>query len=478
MANSTTNIDTITSGQLQPEVTANQYFDAASPATLFGRKGVGSGFLSWAYYGGRMLVDGVLTTIANGTVTLTASNTNYVEATRAGVVSCNTTGFTAGRIPLYTVVVGTSAPTSYTDERAWVDPAYMTHQVSVSITSSDVTLTAAQARARHINLTGTLTGNRNLIVPNNGEWIVYNNTSGAFSVTVKTSAGTGDTVTQGSNRAFYADGTNVVATTAGTGNTAFGTIAVSGQSDVVADASSDTLTLVAGTGITLTTNAGSDSVTITNSGSASNSFTTISVSGQSDVVADSGTDTLTLVAGSGMTITTNAGTDTITFASSGGGGSGITLATPQASTSGTSIDFTSIPSGTKRIDVMFNGVSVSGTSPIIVQLGDSGGAENSGYTGAVSGMSSTVSTSTLSSGFALSDSGTSAAVLNGTLHLTLLNSSTFLWSATGLFGRSNSAAMFICGGIKALSAELDRIRITCVNGTDTFDAGSINIQYM
>jgi hypothetical protein len=477
MANSTTNIDTISSGQLQPEVTANQYFDAASPATLFGRRGSATSLLTWAYYGGRILVDGVLTTIANGTVTLTASNTNYVEATRAGVVSCNTTGFTAGRIPLYTVVVGGSAPTSYTDERAWVDPSYMTHTVSIAITSSDVTMTAAQARARHINLTGTLTGNRNLIVPNNGEWIVYNNTSGAFSVTVKTSAGTGDTVTQGSNRAFYADGTNVVATTAGTGNTAFGTIAVSGQSDVVADASSDTLTLVAGAGITLTTNAGSDSVTITNSGSASNSFTTISVSGQSDVVADSGTDTLTLVAGSGMTITTNAGTDTITLASSGGG-SGITLATPQASTSGTSIDFTTIPSGTKRIDVMFNGVSVSGTSPIIVQLGDSGGAENSGYTGAVSGMSSTVSTSTLSSGFALSDSGTSAAVLNGTLHLTLLNSSTFLWSATGLFGRSNSAAMFICGGIKALSAELDRIRITCVNGTDTFDAGSINIQYM
>jgi hypothetical protein len=481
MADSTTNIDTIESGQVQPEVTANQYFDAASPATLFGRRGSAASLLTWAYYGGDMLVDGVLTSIANGTVTLTASNTNYVEATRAGVVSCNTTGFTAGRIPLYTVVVGTTAPTSYTDNRAWVDPSYITHQVSIAITSADVTLTAAQARARHIILTGTLTGDRNLIVPNNGEWVVYNNTSGAYSVTVKTSAGTGDTVTQGTNRSFFADGTNVIATTTGGGSSvnSFATIAVSGQSDVVADSSTDTLTLVAGTGITLTTNAGSDSVTITNSGTASNSFTTIAVSGQSDVVADSATDTLTLVAGSNITLTTNAGTDTITIASSGGGGGGgITLGTPQASTSGTSIDFTSIPAGTKRIDVMFNGVSVSGTSPIIVQLGDSGGAENTGYTGAVSGMSSTVSTATLSSGFALSDSGTSAAVLNGTLHLTLLNSSTFLWSATGLFGRSNSAAMFICGGIKALSAELDRIRITCANGTDTFDAGSINIQYM
>ena len=57
-------------------------------------------------------------------------------------------------------------------------------------------------------------------------------------------------------------------------------------------------------------------------GSASDSFKTISVSGQSNVVADSSTDTLTYVAGSNMTITTDASTDTITFASSGGGGGG------------------------------------------------------------------------------------------------------------------------------------------------------------
>jgi hypothetical protein len=481
MADSTTNLNTVSSTQSAKEITINELFDAASPATLFGRNAVTTSGLTWGYYGGDMLVDGVLTSISNGTVVLTASTTNYVEATAAGVVSKNTTGFTAGRIPLYSIVTGTSSVTSYSDQRVWVDPRHIAHKVSISITSADVTMTAAQARARHIILSGTLTGDRSLIVPDSGEWVVYNNTSGAFSVTVKTSAGTGDTVVQGENRSFFADGTNVIATTTGGGSSvnSFATIAVSGQSDVVADSSTDTLTLVAGTGITLTTNAGSDSVTITNSGTASNSFTTIAVSGQSDVVADSATDTLTLVAGSNITLTTNADTDTITIAASGGGGGGsITLGTPQPSTSGTSIDFTSIPAGTKRIDVMFNGVSVSGTSPIIVQLGDSGGAENTGYTGAVSGMSSTVSTATLSSGFALSDSGTSAAVLNGTLHLTLLNSSTFLWSATGLFGRSNSAAMFICGGIKALSAELDRIRITCVNGTDTFDAGSINIQYM
>jgi hypothetical protein len=96
----------------------------------------------------------------------------------------------------------------------------------------------------------------------------------------------------------------------------FTTIAVSGQSNVVADQTNDSLTLVAGTGITLTTNATTDAITITGT-SVTNTFSTITVAGQSDVVADSASDTITLVAGTGMTITTNTTTDTITFESSG-----------------------------------------------------------------------------------------------------------------------------------------------------------------
>ena len=99
---------------------------------------------------------------------------------------------------------------------------------------------------------------------------------------------------------------------------AFTNIAVSGQSTVVSDGATDTLTLAAGDNVTITTNAGTDTVTI--SAASDSVFKTISVSGQSDVVADSATDTLTLVAGSNMTITTNASGDSITFASSGAGG--------------------------------------------------------------------------------------------------------------------------------------------------------------
>jgi len=99
----------------------------------------------------------------------------------------------------------------------------------------------------------------------------------------------------------------------------FETIAVAGQSSIVADTHIDTLTIAAGTGITLTTDATTDTLTITNSGTANNTFSTIAVAGQSDVVADSASDTLTLVAGTNITLTTNATTDSITIAASGGG---------------------------------------------------------------------------------------------------------------------------------------------------------------
>ena len=110
------------------------------------------------------------------------------------------------------------------------------------------------------------------------------------------------------------------------GGLAFKTIAVSGQSSVVADAPDDTLTLVAGSNVTITTDEATDTITIAASGGSGGlAFKTIAVSGQSDVVAESADDTLTLVAGSNVTITTNATTDTITISASGGSTGSVNL---------------------------------------------------------------------------------------------------------------------------------------------------------
>lgn len=119
MSSSTSNLDLLTQSQYGHYITVNGLADAASPAMLFGRRQALCSGLNWFYYGGVLLADGITTTVANNAaaLVLTASATNYIEATTAGVVSANTVGFTAGRIPLYTVVTGASSVTSYTDQR-------------------------------------------------------------------------------------------------------------------------------------------------------------------------------------------------------------------------------------------------------------------------------------------------------------------------------------------------------------------------
>jgi len=159
---------------------------------------------------------------------------------------------------------------------------------------------------------------------------------------------------------------------------------------------------------------------------------------------------------------------------------GITLGTEQATTSGTAINFTGIPSGKKRITVMFENVSTNGTSPIMVQIGDSGGIETTGYTGTkihFAGTGGAPTQAALSTGFEL---GNTAATdtKNGVLTLNLKDASDFTWVCQGhISNNTGTLNSGIVSGSKALSAELDRIRITTVNGTDTFDAGSINISY-
>lgn len=157
--------------------------------------------------------------------------------------------------------------------------------------------------------------------------------------------------------------------------------------------------------------------------------------------------------------------------------SSATLGTPVATTSGTNIDFTGIPTGVKRIIINFSGVSTNGTTNYLIQLGDSGGIETNGYlsTGISIATGGTVSGTTNTAGFVIA-SGAAANALSGSLILSLENVSTFTWTANGQFDATTTALKFLTSGGKSTSAVTDRVRIT-TTGSDTFDAGEINISW-
>jgi hypothetical protein len=215
MANSTSNITQITTAQSGKEVTANALFDAYSPGSAFGRNALTTSGLTWGFFGGKIIVDGVLTTIANATVALTASTTNYVEATRAGVVSKNTTSFTAGQIPLYQIVTGGSTVSSYTDWRMTNVP--VTGLLALAMTDANTTLSAAQATNNILQFTGAITAQRNIVVPLAAkQYTVFNNTTGGFGLQFIPPTGTGIVVAMGFRAIVYANGTDVVRVTADT----------------------------------------------------------------------------------------------------------------------------------------------------------------------------------------------------------------------------------------------------------------------
>lgn len=151
----------------------------------------------------------------------------------------------------------------------------------------------------------------------------------------------------------------------------------------------------------------------------------------------------------------------------------ITSGTLQNTTSGTTIDFLSIPAGAKKITVMLNGVSTNGASFPIIQLGDVDGFENTGYVGSHSNNLAAAAGQSFygGTGFEIRGGG-AATVVNVCFIFTLFNSTT--WQGMSV-GHSSTGGSIISAGIKTLSASLDRIRLTTINGTDIFDAGSINI---
>lgn len=154
---------------------------------------------------------------------------------------------------------------------------------------------------------------------------------------------------------------------------------------------------------------------------------------------------------------------------------GLVVGTAQNTTSGTSIDFTGIPSWAKRITLMLNGVSTNGIPAVILRVG-SGSIQSSGYASNGTGFGGTaISSVNYTTSFGLEDIGSAAYLRNGAITLTLLGSN--IWAMTSSYNRDASSAGAFGMGSVTLSGVLDRVRITTTNGTDTFDAGSVNIMY-
>jgi len=152
----------------------------------------------------------------------------------------------------------------------------------------------------------------------------------------------------------------------------------------------------------------------------------------------------------------------------------IVRATAVAATSGTSIDFTDIPAWAERITVMYSGLSTSGTSSLLIQIGPTSAVETTGYlstaiTSAAAGNAAVSSTA----GFAIFQDS-AAYTSQGIATIVNINSNIWVFSQTGRITSTNAT---FGSGDKTVASTLSRVRLTTVNGTDTFDAGSVNIIY-
>ena len=190
------------------------------------------------------------------------------------------------------------------------------------------------------------------------------------------------------------------------------------------------------------------------------------------------TGTTVSVESATVSIGTSATTGTRLIVDSTGVRGGITTATAQASTSGTTIDFTGIPSWAKKITVMFDGVSGNGSSHLLVQVGVSTGVVTTGYTSywAVFHGTNTVGSTSSTAGFGIWSAGAGETIY-GHMILTNITGNTWVSSHSGGLVVTTVNAGLGGGGRVALSSTLDRIRITHATGTEAFDAGTINIMY-
>jgi hypothetical protein len=324
-------------------------------------------------------------------------------------------------------------------------------------------------------------------------------TSGTLAISYSGTAlpiangGTGQTTRQAAINALVDDLRNTRFLRANGTNATMSTIQVTDVPTLNQDTTGTAANVTATTNSTLTTLSAlslpGSQVSGNISGNAANVTGTVAIAngGTGQTTASAGFNALSpvtttgdLILGNGANSATRLpiGTDGQILTSNGSTaawGSKINSATAVASTSGTSIDFTNIPSWVKRITLMFSGVSTNGTNLINVQLGTGAGPTfvTTGYNSPfMTTAASSMNTQLATSGFSVINPSAAASLHSGTFVLTNLSGNT--WTGFGSCGTTSGTRMFLTSGAIALGAALTAVRISTA---DTFDAGSINILY-
>jgi hypothetical protein len=326
-------------------------------------------------------------------------------------------------------------------------------QLSTLGTISSTTGTIATLNSTTGTITGlnTTTGTITTLNSTTGTITTLNSTTATIpTLTTGTTTSTAANITNGTVQTLTASTANITTGTVATLNSTTGTITnLSSTTGTVATLNSTTGTI---TGLNTTTG------TITTLNSTTGTITNLSTTLAGDFTISQGTGTI--------------GAAKVTPSQLS---QPFTSATAVASTSGTAIDFTGIPSWVKKVTVMLSSVSVSVSSVVLIQIGDSGGIENTSYIACAGAIQpGTANCADFTTGFGLAHDSGAGSLLSGSYTISNLSGNTWVFSGSA---RQTTSRIAFAAGEKTLSALLDRVRITTVNGTDTFDAGSVNIMY-
>ena len=358
---------------------------------------------------------------------------------------------------------------------------------AITMTNANYTLSnfngvSDEARKAVLVVSGTNTAARDIIAPLVAKtYTIKNNTTGGFAINIKAATGSSVSIPNGTTSIVYCDGTNFnlavnqttvaagtgisIATVGATNTISFGPITSAQLAAAVSDETGSGAAVFATSPTLVTPNLGTPTTLV------GTNITGTAASLTAGNATNAVTATTANAVASGITITSPV------IAGTPSGVGTLTAATAQSALT-TSVNFTGIPSWAKRITVMLFGVSTSGSSDIIIRIGATTVPETSGYLGAAVQVSTNAGingSNATDNGFCIAPSVSNGTIFHGSATITLLSGSSWVFGST--LGRSDSAVAIVGGGSKTITGFLGVVRITTVNGTDTFDAGVINIMY-